>query len=120
MENLCSENILKMFEGYDRILEALAKKRFVVLSSQGLVVYVFKGVKRDYIVSPCKLCTCDDFVINYIGKSRSTPCYHVIGFEIAEKQNKLVKVELDYSTLAKVVEEIIFEGVSIMLRKLLR
>lgn len=120
MENLCSENVLKSFEGYEKIVEGLARRRFVALSSQGLIVYVFKGVKRDYIVSPCRFCTCEDFIINYVGKARSVPCYHVIGFEIAERQSKLAKIELDYPTLSKVIEEIIFEGISITLRKLLR
>lgn len=120
MENLCSEEILKSFENYEKVIEALASKRFISVSYKDFTIYVFRGMKRDYIVAPCSFCTCEDFAINYLGKSRMTPCYHVIGFKIAESQNKLTRLEAEPKILAKIVEEIVFDGISITLRKLLK
>lgn len=120
MSNLCTRDMLKLFENYDRVVEALASKRFIVIKYRGLMVYVFKGVKRDHLVSPCKFCTCEDFIVNYIGRNRPTPCYHVIGFEIAKEMGKLVELEVNPQTMAKIVEEIVFEEFSHTLRKLLK
>jgi predicted nucleic acid-binding Zn finger protein len=120
MSDLCSEDVVRYFENYDKVIEALASKRFIVLECKGLVTYIFKGTKRDYIVSPCRLCTCEDFIINYIGKNRSTPCYHVVGFRIAEKHGKLTKLDVDNKTLSKILEEIVLDGISYTLRKLLK
>jgi predicted nucleic acid-binding Zn finger protein len=112
--------MVNFFEGYDRVIEALASRRFIKVKCGSLVIHIFKGIKRDHIVSPCRICTCEDFIVNYIGKNRSTPCYHVVGFRVAEKHNKLVEIEVDYKTLSKILEEIVFDGVSHTLRKLLK
>lgn len=120
MSNLCDEDTMKFFENYDRIIEALAGKRFIAVKYQGLVIHIFKGIKRDHIVAPCRLCTCEDFIVNYVGRNRSIPCYHVVGFKIAEKYGKLVELEVDLMTMTKILEEIVFEGVSSTLRKLLK
>lgn len=120
MDNICTEDVVKMFETHDKVLEALANRRFVVLLYKGYKFYLFKGVRKDYIVSPCSFCTCEDFIINYIAKSRKTPCYHVVGFRIAELYNKLTEVEIDPHILAKVLDEVILDGISTTLRKILR
>ena len=97
-------------------------KRFIVLIDReyGLKVYVFKGSERDYLVSPCKMCTCSDFIINFIGKKRDYPCYHVIGFVLAENQNKLNYIELDHNTIVAILSEILFQGFSPSLRKVIK
>uniref|UniRef100_A0A7C2VBQ4 SWIM-type domain-containing protein n=1 Tax=Ignisphaera aggregans TaxID=334771 RepID=A0A7C2VBQ4_9CREN len=119
-ENLCSEKNVKSFETYDKVVEALASRRFVRVSSGTLILNVFRGQQRDHLVVPCMFCTCEDYVLNYLERSRNTPCYHVIGFKIAETRGKLVRIDVDPGTLAQIVEEIMFDKVSATLRKLLR
>ncbi|MEM1541343.1 MAG: hypothetical protein QW101_02290 [Ignisphaera sp.] len=120
MEYLCGEQILNKFTGYDKIEEALNNRRFIVIKCRGFKFYVFKGLKKDYIVAPCRFCTCDDFVVNYLSRKRENPCYHVVGFKIAETVNKVVELEVDPKILAKIVEEVIYDGFSSTLRKLLK
>ncbi|MCS7111258.1 MAG: hypothetical protein N3D82_03055 [Ignisphaera sp.] len=119
---LCRDDILKHFLNHSKLLMAISMKRFIVLTDKeyGLRVYVFKGVDRDYLVSPCSMCTCSDFIINFVGKKRDYPCYHVIGFAIAERQNRLSYVELDHSTLVAIISEIVFLGFSTRLRKIIK
>jgi len=102
-------------------LEALKNRRFIIIvdTETSLVLYVFKGVDKDYLVSPCKMCTCSDFVINFLWGKRRHPCYHVIGFYIALKEQKFVKIALNHEEVKEVVFEIVFQGFSKLLRKVL-
>lgn len=122
LESLCKNTILEHFIGHEKLLNAINMRRFLVLVDKdySLKIYVFKGIDRDYLVSPCRMCTCSDFIINFISKRREYPCYHVIGFAIAERQNKLNYIELDHNTLISIVSEIIFQGFSPKLRKIIK
>ena len=120
MEDLCTESAIKFFENYSKVLEALAERRFITLVSDRFRLYVFRGARRDYIVSPCRFCMCEDFVINFVNRDRQSPCYHVVGFKIAELRGKIVELEIDIDTLAKIVEEVVGIGISPTLRKILR
>lgn len=122
LESLCRDTVLKHFIGHEKLLNAINMRRFLVLIDRdyGLKMYVFKGIDRDYLVSPCRMCTCSDFIINFVGRKRDYPCYHVVGFIIAEKQNKLNYVELDHNTLISIVNEIVFQGFSSKLRKIIK
>lgn len=116
---ICSEQILNMFKEHDKVVEALSEQRFLLLTHRDLKFHIFRGSKRDYIVSPCRLCTCEDFVLNYIGKLRKNPCYHVVGFRIAELYNKVIEIKVDLYTLSDILEEIISKSTSFTLRKIL-
>jgi predicted nucleic acid-binding Zn finger protein len=118
---LCTEENLNRFKSYDKLLDSLRSKRFVVVidSETGLVLHVFKGVDRDYIVSPCKMCTCSDFVINFLLGKRGYPCYHVIGFHIALKEQRFVEITLSHDEVKEMVLEIVLEGFSKLLRRAL-
>lgn len=104
---------------YDKIEEAFNSKRFIVLNCRGFRFYVFRGLKRDYFVVPCRFCTCEDFIINYLSRDREEPCYHVIGFKIAEMSNKLVELDVDSNLLADIFREIVYDEFSSTLRKIL-
>jgi predicted nucleic acid-binding Zn finger protein len=119
---LCSDEVINHFLSYEKLLEAINMKRFLVLINRdnGLKIYVFKGINKDYLVSPCRICTCSDFIINFIGRKRGYPCYHVVGFAIAEKLNKLSYIELDNNMFTSIVYEIVFQGMSFKLRKILK
>ncbi|MDK6027816.1 hypothetical protein QPL79_00325 [Ignisphaera sp. 4213-co] len=110
---------MNRFKNYDKLLEALRNRRFVLLvdKNSGVTINVFKGFNKDYVVSPCRLCTCTDFVIHFIQGKRGYPCYHVIGFYIAYKEQKITKLELDLSTIKDIVLEIALQGFSKTLRK---
>lgn len=122
LETLCRDEVLNHFTNHEKLLNAINMNRFVVLIDRmyGLRVYVFRGSDRDYLVSPCRMCTCSDFIINFIGRKRGYPCYHVVGFTIAEKQNRLKYVELDHVTLISIVSEVVSQGFSPKLRKIIR
>lgn len=119
---LCRNSIVEYFQNHDKLLAAINTRRFTTLIDRdyGLQIHVFRGVDRDYLVSPCNICTCSDFIINFIGRKREYPCYHVVGFAIAEKQGKLSYVELDHNTLVTIVSEVVFLGISPRLRKIIR
>jgi predicted nucleic acid-binding Zn finger protein len=70
-------------------------------------------------VSPCKMCTCSDFIINFLWGRRGCPCYHVVGFYIALKEQKFIKLTLSHEEVKEVVLEIALQGFSRHLRKVL-
>jgi len=110
-----------MFESHDKILEALRAGRFIrLVSVDGVEVYVFRGVERDYIVSPCRFCMCYDFIINVLGKRSKVVCYHIVGFEIAQRRGKLRVVRVSSEELADIVLEIVLQGFSATLRRVLK
>ncbi|MEM0027717.1 MAG: hypothetical protein QXT53_03750 [Ignisphaera sp.] len=100
----------------------MRNKRFISLvdKGSGVVINVFKGLKNDYLVSPCRLCTCTDFLIHFVQGRRRYPCYHVIGFYIAYKEQKVIVLELDKDLIKDIVLEIALQGFSRTLRKILR
>ncbi len=82
--------------------------------------YIYRGVDHDYIVSPCRMCTCKDFIVNFLGRRREYPCYHVIGFFIAIRENKIYKLYTSSDNIANIITEITYQGYSQTLRKLFR
>ncbi len=110
-----------MFENHSKVLEGLRTGRFIrLVSIDGVEVYVFRGVERDYIVSPCRFCMCHDFVINVLGRRSKAVCYHVVGFEIARRRGKLRVVHVSSEDLANIVLEIVLQGFSATLRRVLK
>jgi predicted nucleic acid-binding Zn finger protein len=99
----------------------LRNKRFVVVKDidTGFELYVFRGIERDYLVSPCRMCTCSDFLIHFVWGKRAYPCYHVVGFYIALNEQKYVKLELGHEEVKEIVLEVLFQGFSKLLRKAL-
>lgn len=119
--NMCSESVVAKFLSHDKLLEALRSDRFLLLvgKENAIKVRVFRGVDKDYIVSPCRLCTCRDFVIHFRWGRRGYPCYHVIGFYVAESRGMLRQVTVDYQTIEAIVREIALQGFSSTLRRLI-
>lgn len=79
--------------------------------------YVYRGLERDYIVIPCRFCSCYDFLLNVLIRKRKVACYHVIGFEIARLNNALIEVEVCKRELSTILSEIMVFGKSNSLRK---
>jgi len=115
---VCDADTIKAFENHEKVLEGLRAGRFMVLDSEGMKIYVFRGVERDYIVSPCSFCMCYDFLINVLSRRIKTACYHVVGFEIARLKGKLYVVHVRPDQLADIIIEIAVQGFSHTLRRI--
>ncbi len=121
MEELCSDEVVSSFATHPKVLEGFRSRRFVLLKcvETGFEIHVFRGVERDYVVVPCRWCSCYDFVINVLSRRIKSACYHVVGFELARRLGKLYVVEVPGTVLKEIVIEIMSMRFSPTLRKIL-
>ncbi len=121
-KDLCRDEVISKYSSYAKLVEALNSMRFIELidSDSGMKFYIYKGVQHDYIVSPCRMCTCKDFIVNFIGRKREYPCYHVVGFFIAIKENKIYRLYVTSDKIIDIITEILYQGYSQTLRKLFK
>jgi len=115
---VCDADIIKAFENHEKVIEGIRAGRFMVLDSKVMRIYVFRGIERDYVVSPCSFCMCYDFLINVLSRRTKIACYHVVGFEIARLKGKLHVVRVEPEELAEIVIEIAVQGFSYTLRRI--
>ncbi len=114
---LCSVDMLREYENHPKVLEGIRNKRFMCLRSERLTFYVYRGVEKDYIVVPCRFCSCYDFLLTVLIRRRRCACYHVIGLEIARLWGALLDVRVEDRELVEVLEEVLVYGKSARLRK---
>ncbi len=117
LRDVCSEGVIREFENHPKVSEGIRNKRFIVLRCGKVEVYIYRGQVRDYIVDPCRFCSCYDFMINVLSRRRKVACYHVVGFLIAEERGALRVVEVSCDVIRDVVLEISLFGLSTKLRK---
>ncbi len=100
-------------------VELARLKRVIKLVSEGSEVYIVMGKRGDYIAIPKTFCSCKDFEINVIMRSRRRPCYHLIGLELAIKNELIKEVRVSEEDLVNIVFECVYEGKSRTLRRVL-
>ncbi len=115
----CSEEVVREFEGHPKVVEGIRNGRFIILRCGKYEVRVFKGQSRDYIVDPCRFCSCYEFVINVLSRRRRVACYHMVGFVIAEREGRVRVMNVDCSVIRDILIEIALDGFSIKLRRYL-
>jgi len=118
---LCRREVITPFERHEKVVEALKSRRIVILRVQDVKTsfYVFKGVKRDYILIPCRWCSCTDFIMNTIRRGIAKPCYHLATLAIALGSGKFVEIDVDFQSVKNIILEIAGEGISTTLRRIL-
>ena len=118
-EELCTEDVLEKYRYYEKVVEALRNKRFVCLhSTSNTEICIFRGQQRDYVVIPCRWCTCNDFIINVLSRGIKQVCYHIAGFVIAMQEGKIIDIDVNLQELTRILYEIAFYGISITLRRM--
>ena len=114
---VCDEHIVEEYENHPKVLEGMKSGRFVVLKCGDFAVHVYKGHTRDYIVDPCRFCSCYDFLINVLSRRKKSACYHTAGFVIARRKGKLKILSVTPSEFRDIVVEISLFGLSTRLRR---
>lgn len=114
---LSDERYVESFE-HPRIAEALQGTRYARISVHP-EVWVYLGGKEDHVLIPRLYCSCLDFLVNVVGRRRGSPCYHLVGLELARKLGRT----RDLSSLAgpkapRIVLEILEHGFSGEVRRL--
>jgi len=79
-------------------------KKYVFIPS-GRVYWVVVGRGRDYWVIPGRYCSCDDFFINVVARSKVKECYHLKAQEIAEREGKYEEFKVEDSEGERLIEE---------------
>ncbi len=100
-------------------LELVRLRRVVKLVTNDLEFFVVMGRGGDYLLTPKTFCSCKDFEINVVMRNKRKSCYHLVGLELAIKENLLREVKVGFNELLDIVFECIYEGKSRTLRKLL-
>jgi len=120
-------NVKKYLETLDlssvpeKVLNALKEMRIILLVSSELrrQAFIFKGKERDYLIIPKLFCTCKDFEFNVVLRKLKPTCYHLIATELALRKNHIKNVEVDSRVFDEVLYEVIYDGFSKTLRKVL-
>lgn len=98
---------------------AIREKRVMRVSVRGRNFTFFKGRDRDYFIVRRFLCTCKDFEFNVVLRRRRPACYHLVATEIAERMGTVRELRLSTDEFYDIVYELILDGKSNTLRKLL-
>ncbi len=114
---LSDEQYVEGFQ-HPRIAEALQGTRYIRISVHP-EAWVYLGRREDHVLVPRLYCSCLDFLVNVVGRRRKSPCYHLVGLELARKLGRVK----DLSSLAgpqapKIMLEILEHGFSRELRRL--
>ena len=119
----CSEEVIREYSRYDKVIEALSKRRFVRLILKNSDVpreyWIFLGKDRDYILIPCMYCSCPDFTINVLSRRSKNFCYHLVALEIARRSSAYRELQVGAQEFKKIVLEVLIDGMSLTIRKLL-
>ena len=67
--------------------------------------WVVVGRARDYLVLPGKYCTCDDFFINVVTRSKVKSCYHLIAQEVAQREGQFEVFEVEDDEGERLLDE---------------
>jgi len=102
-----------------RSAAAIREKRVVKASIRGRTLIFFKGRDRDYFIIRKRFCTCKDFEFNVVLRRRKPACYHLVAAELAERSGVARKLRLSINDFYDIMYELILDGRSNTLRKLL-
>jgi predicted nucleic acid-binding Zn finger protein len=103
----------------EKVREALHYKRIIKLSSDEVVIWVFYGKERDYLIVPKIYCSCMDFELNVIFRGVKKSCYHIITQHIAESNGFFRDLRVSSELINDILVEILYIGRSPTLRKIL-
>lgn len=83
-------------------------------------IWVVLGHNNDYIVIPSTYCSCPHFTIHVIGMGQHKPCYHLVAVELARRSNRFrdLSEKLSRDELYEIIYEVLYEGRSRLLRRL--
>ncbi|HID65699.1 MAG TPA: hypothetical protein EYH08_05130 [Pyrodictium sp.] len=99
--------------------EAVASLKVIRLKKPD-EIWAVLGRHNDYIVIPSTYCSCPHFTIHVVGMSWHKPCYHLVAVELAKRSNRFrdLSEKLTRDELYEIVYEILYEGRSRLLRRL--
>ncbi len=98
---------------------AIREKRVIRVSVGGRSFTFFKGSDRDYFIVRRFFCTCKDFEFNVALRRRRPACYHLVATEVAERKGAVKELRLSTDEFYDIIYELILDGKSNTLRKLL-
>ncbi len=98
---------------------AIREKRVVRVNVGGRSFTFFKGRDRDYFIVRRSFCTCKDFEFNVVLRRRRPACYHLVATEVAEREGTVRELRLSADEFYDIIYELILDGKSNTLRKLL-
>jgi len=100
---------------------AVRERRVVKVNVNGKDFTFFKGRDRDYLLIRRLFCTCKDFEFNVVLRRKRPACYHLIATEVAERggRNVVRELQLSVDEFYDIVYELVLDGKSNTLRKLL-
>jgi predicted nucleic acid-binding Zn finger protein len=83
-------------------------------------IYFFLGEERDHILLREKFCNCMDFLLNVVIRKKRVSCYHLLALCISLEKGYIVeRVVEDKVLLMRVIREVIIDGKSRLMRKIL-
>jgi len=103
----------------EKIREALHDRRVIKLSSDEVVIWVFYGKERDYLIIPKIYCSCMDFELNVIFRGVKKSCYHIVTQHVAEGSGFFRNLRVSNELINDILVEILYIGRSSTLRKIL-
>lgn len=98
---------------------AIRERRIVRAYVDGRDFTFFKGKDRDYFLVRRLFCTCKDFEFNVVLRRKKPACYHLIAIEVAERGGAVKELRLSTGEFYDIMYELILNGRSNTLRKLL-
>ncbi len=103
---------------HPRIAEALQGARYVRISREP-EIWVYIGRNEDHVLVPRLYCSCLDFLVNVVGRRRGSPCYHLVGLELARRSGRTRDLSKKLGEKAPtIVLEVLTRGFSGALRRL--
>ena len=105
----------------DKALELVRLRRIIKLvdESKRRQVFIALGTIGDYFLIPSLFCSCKDFELNVVMRGSKGTCYHLIALELALREGKVRDVLVSDEEFMDIVYEVLFEGRSQTLRKIL-
>jgi len=102
-----SEDITATGERFQKASKAVSEGRVkkYVFKQSGRAYWIVVGRRRDYLVLPGRFCTCDDFFINVVARSKVKSCYHLLAQEMAERQGRYEVYEVDDDEGERLLDE---------------
>lgn len=103
------------------VLPLVYERRFVRLKTPGgRDIWVYMGPRSDYVIIPGTYCSCMDFSVRVVSRSSYPYCKHLLGLEVALRRNLYRDLEVGESDAVGIVREILSQGFSRTLRRLLK
>ena len=83
-------------------------------------IYFFLGEERDHILLQETFCNCMDFLLNVVIRRKRVSCYHLLALCISLEKGYIVEhIVEDKILLMRIIREVIINGKSKLMRKIL-